>query len=160
MPTSESCQNRPPSSSHAGAAGFTLLELLVVLTILGLMAAAVTPDLASMYGRLDFNLARETFEQRINNLSYEAYGANTDLVLKPTTQRGVDALEAMGPSAADVMSQEITVPVPADWEIYIDRPIVFRASGFCSGGALSVKVGEFVANYVLHPPYCQAEEVP
>ena len=159
MPMSGSRQ-RPHRCNKPRAAGFTLLELLVVLTIIGLMAAAVTPSLSTRYGRLDFNLARESFEQRLNNLSYDAFGANADLIVKPTTQRGRDALAAMGPTAADVMARETVLQAPAGWEVLIDQPIIVRASGYCTGGALSVRVGSFVANYVLRPPFCQAQEVP
>ncbi len=159
MPISGSRQ-RPHRRNKPRAAGFTLLELLVVLTIIGLMAAAVTPSLSTTYGRLDFTLARESFEQRVNNLSYEAFAANADLIVKPTTERGRDAFLAAGPTAADVMARDTMLQVPTGWELHIDQPIIVRASGYCTGGALSVRVGSFIANYVLQPPFCQVQEVP
>ena len=58
------------------------------------------------------------------------------------------------------MARETVLQAPPGWEIYVDQPIIVRASGYCAGGALSVKVGTFIANYVLRPPFCQAQEVP
>lgn len=155
MPTSDSSPKR-----RSKFRGFTLLEVLVVILIMGLMAAAAAPRLNVMYDRIDFALARQSFEQRLNGLAYDAFSANTDLILMPTTERGVERLETLGVAAPDVMAQRIKAPAPDGWDVYIDEPIIYRASGYCRGGALSVKVGTFIANYVLHPPFCELEEVP
>src|ERR1700742_4498093 len=58
--------------------GFTLLELLVVLVIIGLTSAVVIPRLPSVGASFDFALKRQSFEEAINQISYGAFRENQD----------------------------------------------------------------------------------
>ncbi len=81
MPTSAVT---PPTRSH----GFTLLELLVVMVIIGLLAGYVAPRYFSQVGKSEVKAARaqiDAFEKAL-----EAYRLDTGRY--PTTEQGLEAL--------------------------------------------------------------------
>ncbi|MFC5550656.1 type II secretion system major pseudopilin GspG [Massilia aerilata] len=77
-------------------AGFTLLELLVVIVIIGLLAAYVGPKYFSQLGKSEVTVTRaqiEAFEK-----SLDTY--RLDVGRYPTTEEGLNALMAAPPAAA------------------------------------------------------------
>jgi general secretion pathway protein G len=76
-------------------AGFTLLELLVVIVIIGLLAAYVGPKYFSQLGKSEVTVARaqiEAFEK-----SLDTY--RLDVGRYPTTEEGLNALMTAPPTA-------------------------------------------------------------
>ncbi|MSO97521.1 MAG: type II secretion system protein [Rhodospirillaceae bacterium] len=151
--------------------GFTLLELLVVLAIMGLVAMVATPQLATMSDRLDFALNRESLERALRGLPYEAYRRGQDLVIEATNETST----AEGPSLTTfrmtkdgedkplivetpVLLARAEIPLPEGWKLDTKRPIIYRASGFCSGGDLKVRMGRAVYSYQLIAPRCEPVE--
>ncbi len=161
------------------SSGFTLLEILTVLFIIGMTSAIVGPQLPMMKDRLEFAMNRETLEQNLGNLSYEAFRDNRDYILKgtfnadglvPTTssataptqadrrlqsaaQQNLDTAAVLPPVAPVVPKLKI----PPEWQVVIDEPIYFFASGFCRGGHIDVHVGRQTFPYRLVPPTCALE---
>jgi general secretion pathway protein G len=79
--------------SHAG---FTLLELLVVIVIIGLLAAYVGPKYFSQLGKSEVTVARaqiEAFEKSLDTF-------RLDVGRYPTTEEGLNALMTAPPTAA------------------------------------------------------------
>lgn len=77
-------------------AGFTLLELLVVIVIIGLLAAYVGPKYFSQLGKSEVTVAKaqiEAFEK-----SLDTY--RLDVGRYPSTEEGLNALLAAPPAAA------------------------------------------------------------
>lgn len=77
------------------AAGFTLLELLVVIVIIGLLAAYVGPKYFSQLGKSEVTIAKaqiEAFEK-----SLDTY--RLDVGRYPTTDEGLAALISAPPTA-------------------------------------------------------------
>jgi general secretion pathway protein G len=76
--------------------GFTLLELLVVIVIIGLLAAYVGPKYFAQLGKSEVTVAKaqmESFEK-----SLDTY--RLDVGRYPTTEEGMAALMAAPPAAA------------------------------------------------------------
>jgi len=148
-------------------AGFTLLELLVVLAIIGLMGAVAVPQMPVVAARVEFALNRETFEQALNGLPYEALRRRQDLILgKPEKldQNRVQAEVALGQSRQDmadvlrfegpVLAAPGQLPLPEGWVLDLPEPIIYRSSGFCSGGVVRLRSGAVTYDYRLEPPRC------
>ncbi|ODS93333.1 MAG: type II secretion system protein GspG [Comamonas sp. SCN 65-56] len=89
------------------AAGFTLIELMVVLVIIGVLAALIVPnvldradDARSTAARTDVtNLMQALKLYKLDNLRY------------PTAEQGLQAL----------VSKPATPPVPPNWRPYVEK---------------------------------------
>lgn len=76
------------SSGRARAAGFTLLEMIVVLTIIGLIMGLVAPRL---FGRADKAMV-QTAQTQIKMLRGALQTMRLDIGRFPSEQEGLDAL--------------------------------------------------------------------
>lgn len=77
-------------------AGFTLLELLVVIVIIGLLAAYVGPKYFSQLGKSEVTVARAQIGAFENSM--DTY--RLDVGRYPTTEEGLNALMSAPPAAA------------------------------------------------------------
>ena len=78
----------PVDGSSARAAGFTLLELLVVLAILGLLIGLVAPAALRQLGSAKEKIAHQSIERLAGVL--DIY--KLDIGIYPTTEQGLQAL--------------------------------------------------------------------
>jgi general secretion pathway protein G len=107
----------------ARRAGFTLLELLVVIVIIGLLAAYVGPKYFSQLGKSEVTVAKaqiEAFEKSLDTF-------RLDVGRYPTTEEGLNALMTAPPTAAAKWNGPyLKKGVPADpW----GHPYQYRAPG-------------------------------
>jgi general secretion pathway protein G len=100
--------------------GFTLLELLVVVVIIGLLVAYVGPKYFGQIGKSEIVAARaqiEAFEKALDTF-------RLDVGRYPTTEEGLDALVRRPESASAWSGPYLKKAVPNDpW----GRPFAYRA---------------------------------
>jgi len=88
-------------SSWRGRHGFTLIEILVVITVIAILAALVTPMVFSHVGDAKLVAARAQIE--VFGLSLDAYRLDNDYY--PSAAQGLEAL----------VTEPQTEPVPRRW---------------------------------------------
>ena len=102
--------------------GFTLLELLVVIVIIGLLAGYVAPRYFSQVGKSEVQVARaqiDAFEKALDQY-------RLDTSRYPSTEQGLNALMTKPASEARWQGPYLKRSAPPDpW----GRPYVYRAPG-------------------------------
>jgi len=121
--------------------GFTLIEILVVLVIIGLIAGVATPRLYAISQRYEIAAQRKSLLVEIDSLGYRAYSSG-----QPVELNSLNAASAK--SAA--------IAIPRGWRIEVPQPIRYGFNGICSGGRLTL-VGPdgFREELQLTPPLCK-----
>ena len=96
-----------PAPSRRGSGGFTLIELMVVLVIMGVLAALIVPNII---GRTDE--ARQTAAKTdISTIMQALKLYKLDNGVYPTQEQGLQAL----------LTKPSTAPVPGNWKPYLDK---------------------------------------
>jgi general secretion pathway protein G len=102
--------------------GFTLLELLVVIVIIGLLAGYVAPRYFSQVGKSEIQVAKaqiEAIEKALDQF-------RLDTRHYPSAEQGLDALVVKPSNEANWSGPYLKKAVPADpW----GRPYVYRVPG-------------------------------
>jgi len=95
---------------HRKAQGFTLLELLVVIVIVGLLAGYVAPKYFSQVGKSEVQVARaqvESLEKALDQF-------RLDMRRYPTAEEGLEALVAKPANGTGWSGPYLKKAVPAD----------------------------------------------
>jgi general secretion pathway protein G len=88
-------------------AGFTLIELMVVIVIIGVLAALIVPNVLERAEDAKMTAARTD----VNNLMQALKLYRLDNNRYPTTDQGLQAL----------VTKPATEPVPMNWKPYLDK---------------------------------------
>ena len=103
-------------------AGFTLLELLVVIVIIGLLAGYVAPRYFSQVGKSEVQVARA----QIDSLEKALDQFRLDVKRYPSAEEGLQALVAKPVQASTWSGPYLKKSLPSDpW----GRPYVYRTPG-------------------------------
>src|SRR5947209_7663617 len=97
-------------SEVKGARGFTLLELLVVMVLIGLLAGFVAPRYFAQVGKSQVKVARaqlDAFDKALDQY-------RLDVGHYPTTEQGLQALNAAPSGIANWAGPYLKKGVPAD----------------------------------------------
>ncbi|MDE0241997.1 MAG: prepilin-type N-terminal cleavage/methylation domain-containing protein [bacterium] len=131
--------------------GFTLLELLIVLALLGLATAIAMPNLERFYAAATRATERDYVLDQVAALGRQA-------VLNGSAYVVFGNAPSLDPSEAARFAEYETyvVDVPDGWRLQFDQPLVVLANGVCLGGALTLsREGEETVRVELAPPYCR-----
>ncbi len=91
----------------SAARGFTLIEILVVLVIIGVLAALIAPNVLDRAGEAKVTAARTD----VSNLVQALKLYKLDNQRYPTAEQGIDAL----------VRKPSTGPIPNNWKPYLDK---------------------------------------
>ncbi|WP_312513493.1 prepilin-type N-terminal cleavage/methylation domain-containing protein [Stutzerimonas nitrititolerans] len=117
------------------ARGFTLLELLVVLSLIGLIAGIVAPRFINLGDKLSLKNQRLEVRQKVNGLPLLALRSGTTL---------------------QIDSKGAPLQLPDGWHITARTPVLYQSNGSCLGGEIEVWQGDNKRDSILlQPPLCQ-----
>ena len=127
--------------------GFTLVEILVVLAVIGLVAGVALPGLYRMARSIEVSGQRETLLTEINGLGYRAY------VTGESFELGASRNDRQGASVYPFV-------LPHGWQLEIPQPIRYSFNGTCSGGRVTVvSPDQRREELKLEPPLCKVTGV-
>lgn len=121
------------------AAGFTLLELVVVLALLGLVTALVAP--AGFRMMESWRRATEV----------DAVIGALVAVSQQARQQGRALRVEAGPVPPDIIPG-----LPEGWTVVLTEPLRVEANGACGGSVGELRSKGYVRTFALAPPYCRA----
>ena len=87
--------------------GFTLIELMVVLVVIGILAALIVPNVIERADDARVTAARTD----VNNLMQALKLYKLDNQTYPSAEQGLDAL----------VHKPATAPIPPNWKPYVDK---------------------------------------
>ncbi len=123
--------------------GFTLMELLVVLVILGLTAGVALPNMVKLYDNFQKNLDWQTVVSEINGLRLIAFRESESFYLHHLSNH----------------PERYNIALPDNWDYAVENPIFYKSNGACLGGKVRFFFqGELFKVVELFPPRCELEE--
>jgi prepilin-type N-terminal cleavage/methylation domain-containing protein len=126
--------------------GYTLLELMVVLAIIGLMISIATPRLITMYNATQFSLEKDDIAFQLSLLPTKVYLKGKNLSLKEIMEERSGAF----------------LSLPPDWQVLNPDSIAsikYSQFGFCNGGELQLARNERPFILQLTPPLCKPQVI-
>lgn len=151
MPTWDICPPHTERGSHRGdgaghrSAGFTLLELLVVLSIMGAVVALAVPAVIRSVDSWQRNAVLDDVAAQARSLPARARMQGRPIVLD---DQSVQASGEEDGTATFVLPEGWRISVPDAWRV--------EANGACSGGQLLVYQGGVEWVLDVSAPFCEA----
>lgn len=133
-----------PGGGVARVVGFTLLEMIVVLVILGLSAALVGPSMLRGIDSWQRQAAMDGLLDQLRALPGNARGSGKPIVV----------------SDATLASTAPPLRVDGDWRLRVPEPWVVGANGVCRGGDVIVANSFGERTIRVAAPFCDPSVQP
>ena len=131
-------------ASSPQADGFTLIELVVALAVVGLMLTFTLPKMAGWLDRLGFSDKQQRVEDSLAELGDKARRSGHTILLR-SSDPSMDAANAA------------PIELPRGWTLTVEPPIVFKYDGLCMGGMVRLSFPGGERTYRFAPPFCRPQ---
>jgi len=130
---------RCAAQAAAHASGYTLLELLVVLSILGLVTALAAPPLIRTVSTWQRQSDIDSVMEQVRGLPMRARSGGRTMVIDDASLQGTES----------------PLRAPDGWSLSATVPWVIHSNGVCEPGELMLRRDEREVPIVVHAPFCQ-----
>ena len=131
------------SDTFLNSSGFTLMELVVVMSLLAMVTMLAMPNLQALYQTVAFSGEQEKIFRQINELGVKAY------------RRG-EGYRLHSENGHLVLPKDILFEKSDDWSIDVVKHITYLSNGACLGGELNLTRNDDSAEkIILREPHCQ-----
>jgi general secretion pathway protein G len=140
--------------------GFTLLEMVIVLVLLGMITGLAFPQLNKMYTAMSMSTQDSDLLDEIKDLGYKAFVNGKEVALSaPVSSGNRDQsqnarIQGVHPEFKQEEGWTFTLTIPEGLVIIVDKPILYHSNGICSGGEIQIINNGKASRYLLDPPYC------
>jgi|HubBroStandDraft_5_1064220.scaffolds.fasta_scaffold344535_2 prepilin-type N-terminal cleavage/methylation domain-containing protein len=144
-----------PSDALASKRGYTLLEMLIALAIMGLAAAVILPSGATALDQIVVHTVFFDFQRQVSDLRSAAFAEQRDYAL--VSSEGSDAssnIVVVG-AAKPTRERVVNLALRSGWQYRVSRPITISAGGACSDGAVDlISLQRVAAHLETHDGAC------
>lgn len=116
---------RRSGALFAGARGFTLIEMTVVIVLLGLISAVVLPNFNRWFGSTQQRVDGSRIAMQVQNLLARAAILNQSVLLNSKTAREV------------LVDGKPALDLPAGWRVKDEDKLLVNGSGYCSPATIN-----------------------
>ena len=140
-------------------AGYTLLEMVVVLALLGLATAMVAPATFRMIQswRDADEVGRVLAELAALPTTAREQGRELHLGLPPA---GAAPPGAPPPQHSPEAGESMPVTLPEHWRLEMDAPLLVRANGACGDATGTLVTTRQQIHFRVEAPFCRVERLP
>ena len=128
----------PASDLRRSRAGYSVLEMLVVLALMALATTIVLPQGTLMLDRLVLHAVQFEFQDRLSTYRRHAFESQQAVIVVSSGQSG-----------------GAVAPLRAGWSYRLERPIYITAGGACSAAKAEVRrLGRTMMHLVASDASC------
>ncbi|MDR6212833.1 prepilin-type N-terminal cleavage/methylation domain-containing protein [Paracidovorax wautersii] len=132
---------------HDKTTGFTLIEMMAVMVLLGLLSAIILPNFEKWFGNTERRVEVTTVTNRLHKLLTRAALLGADFELSEHT---------MSTPLADGAA---ALELPAGWRIAEDQKLLIRSSGLCDTQRLTLSSGQQTLTVEVEADTCEIKLV-
>ena len=132
---------------------YSLIELLVVLSLISLITAIAMPNMLKLYRSFSNTLEFDEVARQINGIGYKANEQGREYWLFDV---GLSATNADAKIKNGIVSADTLLNLPEGWSLDVDTPLKYLSNGSCKGGRVKILFEGVPRHSVeLKPPYCR-----
>lgn len=149
-----------------GVAGFTLVEMMVVMVLLGMIAGMTLPAMQRWHDALLARSEASTIVEALQAAAFDAGVQKQDLVLDGKSFVVGQADDSGAPvqrvrrASADTIAR-VRIGLPPGWQVGRTVTAVFLADGLCSPGLVALESARGTRLlFAIQGPICRVEWAP
>ncbi len=150
-------------TAKASLAAFTLLELLVVLTLFSLMAGLALPRLTQIQSSFQRATDKDEILMQIADIGYRVvqrgYGGRLQPVHSLAPASASSSTQSASSQETPFAHFELPISLPAGWTLDPKQELIYLDNGVCLGGEIRAVSERDTFTITLLAPYCQPESI-